>query len=116
VAFATLSKENKRSLVNKSMSTIHAIIMFYIAINYWLYENPKMIFDKNVGETTALSIDYMLGYLIYDLIYELTNSKPHLDTLVHHILGILSNSSTRISNNGGAAFYTYSYISYYYNK
>jgi hypothetical protein len=47
----------------------------------------------------------MMGYLWYDSIFEFSYSKQ-TDTLVHHVLGLVSHLSSRLSDNGAAKFYS----------
>jgi hypothetical protein len=58
----------------------------------------------HIGATEALCLDLMMGYLWYDSIYEVM-SDGQVDTLGHHILGLISHMSTRLSNSGPLGFY-----------
>jgi hypothetical protein len=60
------------------------------------------------GQVTAwetFTVDVMMGYLWYDIVFELLQTRQ-LDTLGHHVLGIVSHLSTRLSGNTGASFTT----------
>lgn len=46
-----------------------------------------------------------MGYLWYDMIVEISSSAK-LDTLSHHILGIASHMSSRLSDNHAAGYYS----------
>lgn len=97
--------EEQKAWFNRGVSTIHASVMFTITIYYWLFVNPNFqISDAgNIIETYAL--DIMMGYLYYDILYELLTSQQ-TDALSHHILGLVSHLSTRLSNNTAAAYYS----------
>ena len=71
---------------------------------YWLYLNPKMEIGQYVDDYQARCVLVMMGYLLYDTVYELTASKQIM-TLGHHVLGGASHLSVLMSYNGGAGFY-----------
>jgi len=48
----------------------------------------------------------MMGYLWYDALLELFNGDAKLDTLGHHVLGICSHLSSRLSDNHAAGYYS----------
>ena len=51
----------------------------------------------------------MMGYLWYDLIIELhsglKSAKFDKEIMAHHVAGLISHLTSRISNNGAAGFY-----------
>lgn len=97
------SKGNKMSFYNRGVSTIHAIVMFVLSLYYWLFLNPKMVIhDMDTYQSTCLLL--MMGYLIYDTVFELSASRQPM-TIAHHVLGAASHTSSLISYNGAAGFY-----------
>jgi hypothetical protein len=67
-----------------------------------------MIINKNdsIPSFEGSTIDLMIGYLIYDLLVELFSTRA-LDMIGHHLLGLLSHISCRITDNEAGAFYRY---------
>ena len=61
--------------------------------------------NVTVSAYEARTVDIMMGYLWYDIIQEMSSGKVELDTIGHHIMGVTSHLSTRLSNNGAASFY-----------
>lgn len=97
------SKGNKMSFYNRGVSTVHAFVMFFLSLYYWLVLNPKMIIhDMDAYQTYCLLL--MMGYLVYDTMFELSASRQAM-TIAHHVLGAASHISTLTSYNGAAAFY-----------
>lgn len=102
--FSSISKINRKEWYNRGVSLIHAITMFSRTSYYWVFLNS----DKKIMESThheIVTIDIMMGYLLYDLIYESLFCQQR-DVLAHHLLGLVSHISTRLSNNNAAIFYT----------
>jgi TLC domain len=79
--------------------------MFMMTASYWLKENPEMKIPHAVGATEAFCLDIMMGYLWYDIGYEMVDTWQ-ADAIGHHILGLISHMSSRLSNNGAAGFYS----------
>lgn len=107
--FAETFKE-KRSLrigwYNRAVSTFHATAMFSLTMYYWIYMNPEVqISHQKVTVLETVTVDIMMGYLWYDIIFELLHTRQ-LDSLGHHVLGLISHLSTRLSGNTGASFTT----------
>ncbi len=100
----TLNKKNKKVWHNKAVSIIHAITMFALVMHYWIGVNPSMSMPEKVGVHEARCLDFMMGYLWYDSLWEIF-SDGQVDTLGHHILGLISHLSTRLSDNGASGFY-----------
>jgi hypothetical protein len=65
-----LTKKSEKLWHNKSVATIHAITMFYLAISYWTTVNPEMKISDHAGFHEKRCLDLMMGYLWYDSIYE----------------------------------------------
>ena len=99
------SKKQQKAWYNRGVSTIHACVMFYITIFYWLNINPKVQISSAGNRIEARALDIMMGYLYYDILYEMLTSRQ-TDALSHHILGVISHLSSRLSNNRAAAFYS----------
>lgn len=104
--FNTLSLANQRDWYSRSASTVHAIVMISMMLYYWIWINPKQEITEFVTYHQALALDIMNGYLIYDSIVDLFYSNSSFDMLGHHVLGYLSHSSSRYSNNGAAGYYS----------
>lgn len=99
------SKKQRKAWYNRGVSTIHASVMFTITLYYWIYINPEVQISKAGNRIEARALDMMMGYLYYDIIYELFTTRQ-ADALSHHILGLISHLSSRLSNNKAAAFYS----------
>jgi hypothetical protein len=50
-------------------------------------------------------VNLMIGFLWYDLVVELCQTRQ-IDTLAHHIIGLLSHYSTLLTNNHASCYYT----------
>ena len=99
------SKKQKKAWYNRGVSTVHACVMFSMTAYYWLYINPTVQISSAGHKIEAFALDIMMGYLYYDILYELMTSRQP-DALSHHILGVISHLSSRLSNNKAAAFYS----------
>eukprot|EP01040_Poterioochromonas_malhamensis_P003509 gene3509-3750_t len=81
--------------------------MFSRAFHYWTSINVEYQLYEEVSLYEAITIDIMMGYLIYDTIYELAmNPKLDIPTLFHHVIGFVSHYLTRSLDNGSASFYS----------
>lgn len=91
-------------LQNRTVSTVHAALQFILTAHYWATYNPRVKIIEN-SNYEAFCLDTMMGYLWYDIIIELFFTK-NVEALGHHVLGIVSHLSSRISDNKAAAFYS----------
>ena len=81
--------------------------MFSSTTCYWFYLNPSFdILVKTDGKLENQTLHIMMGYIIYDTIYELTSSSKQIDILIHHIIGFLSHLSTIYTQNNSALYYS----------
>ena len=99
------SRKQQKVWYNRGVSTIHACVMFGITAYYWIYVNPSVEISAAGNRIEARALDIMMGYLYYDILYEMCTSRQ-TDSLSHHVLGIVSHLSSRLSNNKAAAFYS----------
>lgn len=90
---------------NRATATMHAVIQFSLAANYWLFENPNRTISPRVSPFEAMALDLMLGYLIFDTVVEAT-ANCERDTMLHHVMGLISHFLTRYYDCGAAAYYT----------
>ena len=102
-SFSKFSGSNKIYWYNRNVSVVHACLMTYFGISYFLKEETAVI-APNVSEYQKIAIDVMIGYLIYDTIVELFVGGGKL-ILAHHVFGLLSHISTRYADCGPAAHY-----------
>ena len=102
----SFAKKDMTAFYNRTVSTTHAIVMFSLSLYYWLFLNPTMQIGEYVDEYQAKCVLVMLGYLVYDTVFELSASKQVM-TLGHHILGGASHISVLYSYNGACGFYRY---------
>lgn len=82
-----LSKNIQLSYYNRLVSTFHACIMFANSVQYWFTINPSLEITQYNSYYQTKCVLYMIGYLIYDTMFELLFTKQ-IDTLGHHVLGI----------------------------
>uniref|UniRef100_A0A7S3LZR4 TLC domain-containing protein n=1 Tax=Spumella elongata TaxID=89044 RepID=A0A7S3LZR4_9STRA len=101
----SFSKSNKASFYNRCVSTVHALIMFSLALYYWLFINPTVVIVPMTDYESGCLL-LMEGYLLYDTIFELSTGGRNIMTIGHHVMGFLSHSSSLISYNGAAGFYS----------
>ena len=102
------TKKQRLASYNRGVSTLHAVYMFFHTVEYFIYVNPGFEILTDVSGISLLTrhlLDSMMGYLWYDMTVELLGTRQ-TDTLLHHILGIASHMSTRLSNNSAAGFYS----------
>eukprot|EP01031_Cornospumella_fuschlensis_P047590 gene47590-58301_t len=65
------------SNVNRVVSAVHAMVMFYLSATYWLqvplsfWLMDNVVLDKEVTAHQSLTIHCMIGYLLYDTVIEL---------------------------------------------
>ncbi|KAJ1432310.1 hypothetical protein B484DRAFT_395033 [Ochromonadaceae sp. CCMP2298] len=79
--------------------------MFANAIYYWVFLNPSVVISQPMDEYQAGCLLWMMGYLLYDTVFEAVSGTQIL-TLGHHVLGIASHLSSLLSYNGAAGFYS----------
>jgi hypothetical protein len=106
--FHVLSEENRSSCYNRLVSSVHAVVMFTIAVYYWGFCNTELSFDYIKLHTAWIenfALNLMLGYLLYDCLFELMHARQ-MDTLVHHFFGILSHSTSLWTQNPAALYYS----------
>lgn len=74
-------------------------------MRYWFMINPSMKIGEEDNTFEGRCIDIMMGYLWYDIIVEVNSFQPEMETIGHHILGLVSHLSSRLSDNNAACFY-----------
>lgn len=94
------------SLVNRFVSSVHAVTIFSVSAYYWLTINTELSIASEMGSYERLSILIMMGYLVYDTFFELAASGGQLDTIGHHLMGLLSHATAVYTGNSASAFYT----------
>lgn len=94
------------------MATIHAVVMFSRAAYYWASLNSKMNIEEVPSDYQLVTIQMMIGYLVFDTVFELSNERDPA-TLIHHVLGLISHACTIHFADGPGAFYRYYYNNYY---
>lgn len=99
------SRKQRKAWYNRGVSTVHASVMFSLAVYYWVLINPGVEISDAGNRIEARSLDIMMGYLYYDILYESLTTRQ-TDALSHHLLGLLSHLSSRLSKNNAAAFYS----------
>jgi hypothetical protein len=97
------SMQLKHQICNKVVSGFHSIVMFSLTFFYWFWINPNFQFHSTTF-IEAVSQDFMLGYLIYDTVFEVTTTKEY-DAIGHHLLGFWSIGCTRVLANASASYY-----------
>ena len=97
------------SIIWRTCSTTHAVIMFSLSTYYWIYVFPKYrtrdfasIHKIETYEENAFQL--MIGFLWYDMIVEISQTCQ-IDSVIHHILCLLSLYSTLITNNHATTYY-----------
>lgn len=98
---------------NRNVSFVHAAIMFFRAYQFWSSQEPwqldvsvAAINSRGISPFESLTIDIMIGYLIYDTIYEFRTNKGVALMLAHHLVGFFSHVLTRVFCSGPASYYT----------
>lgn len=127
--YRSLSTSHRLEGYNRFVSLIHSSLMFGLDVRYWwnnhIFAHVK---DKIYSSMEKSMIDIMIGYLVYDIIFELfkglgnsgTTSGAtkiskrgkykgiveHILIILHHFAGIISHISTRVSNNSMCFHYS----------
>jgi hypothetical protein len=109
--FSFLPTEKQNLWFNKAVSTCHAVLLYSLTVYYWLMLNNRFSMGYQHQDCfELLLIDLMIGYLIYDMLYEmydaLNTANLKTDILLHHILGFTAHIVTRFTLNKAAIFYT----------
>lgn len=107
------NKKNVDNWNNRVVSLIHASIMSYRAIYFWLVlesgalsVSPEYINQRPISGFESRTIDLMVGYLIFDSAYEFSTNKGVPMMLAHHGMGFFSHLLVRATCCGPAAYYT----------
>ena len=84
--------------------------MFTLTLYYWFAIVPysrKIDFasKSKLGSYEVFTLDIMVGFLWYDLVIELSQTRQ-LDTLAHHVIGLITHYSTLSTNNHASCYYT----------
>jgi hypothetical protein len=103
--FQSLDQKTRREWHNRFVSILHATVISSSAIYYWVYINPSQLIPEKMSASQCLLVDVMMGYLWYDLIFEVMNGGS-FDIVGHHFIGLISHYSTRLSTNGAAGITT----------
>ena len=72
---------------------------------YWTQLNPNRTIHPIVNFYDGMCLDVMMGYICYDTLNELRNTRDW-DVLGHHVLGFISHILTRIAGSGIASHYS----------
>ena len=80
------------------------MVMSSITIYYWTKINPSFLPSPLVLPLQAFANDLMVGYLLYDVIYEVMYAKQS-ETVLHHFLGLFVHLITRFTKSGISSFY-----------
>lgn len=113
--FNKLKEDKKKASnwYNRNVSFVHATIMFVRAYQFWTnMENWHLdvtvtnLNNRGISSFESLTIDIMIGYLIYDTLYEFKSNKGVALMLAHHLVGFFSHVLTRLFCSGPASYYT----------
>lgn len=94
--------------MNRICAAIHATFQFSLTVYYWIFLNTSVDFNRDNKYIKDFEIschDYMMGYLIYDVIIEIIGSRNKLN-LMHHIIGYASHLSVRLTDSHAGRFYS----------
>ena len=103
---------NPKALVNRIVASIHAALMFFLAISYWIRSYPAIL--QSPAGTVAdpqqiFAVEIMLGYLLYDCLIDTMWPKDDgtwdLSMVVHHIMGAISLGAVRYYHSVPGYFY-----------
>lgn len=102
--FRSFTKQNKLAWCNRTVSIFHSIVMFTRACYYWVRVNPTFEVPIRIGYFEEATMDIMVGYLLYDTVYELALGDGGL-IIGHHVAGLISHLLGRSTRSGPSAFY-----------
>lgn len=107
--FAIKEKYIRWSFYNRTVAMIHSCVMFWLTARYYYSINPgyDVTVPNDEGDTwVAMSNDFMVSYLLYDLSHEIYfTEKPDKETLLHHVLGLMTHTSARCLGSRIAGIY-----------
>lgn len=105
--FQSLDPDIKKSWYSKSVGITHALIMTFRSSYYWMYMNPSWELRETATFFEIKTVDFMIGYLLYDSHYTIFYGSKSLEVLAHHAFGLLAHVLTRIyEEDGYCIFYT----------
>mmetsp|Transcript_9152 Transcript_9152/g.13795 ORF Transcript_9152/g.13795 Transcript_9152/m.13795 type:complete len:282 (-) Transcript_9152:71-916(-) len=121
-----LSSSTRVLWQNRSTSLFHSLVMSGLFFIYWANIHSFRVSDDSIGVVESFSMKVMVGYLIYDLVFEVhsfytglirpstskskSKKKGSIDwasvqIIVHHILGLVSHMSLLRLDCGGGSRY-----------
>ncbi len=108
--FAGKDKHIRWAFYNRAVATMHSSTMFMMTIHYFLNINPGYVvnthFTSEGSAMVAMTNDFMVAYLIYDVIHEwYFTEKPDKETMLHHVLGLVTHLSARLLGSQIAGVY-----------
>jgi hypothetical protein len=108
--FASKDKHIRWAFYNRAVAIMHSSTMFMMTIHYFLNINPGYVvnvpFTSEGSAMVAMTNDFMVAYLIYDVIHEwYFTEKPDKETLLHHVLGLVTHLSARLLGSRIAGVY-----------
>lgn len=105
--FAKKDKYIRWSFYNRTVATFHSIVLTYLSFSYWWNHNLSFNINGYIADDYCIRcVDYMVAYLIYDGLHELTFPfKADKETLLHHVLGLITSISARFMNSNLCIFY-----------
>lgn len=66
--------------------------------------NPSMTINESITAYEAETMDIMVGYLLYDTVFEMFFGDGGL-IVGHHVAGLVSHLLGRVTRSGPSAFY-----------
>ena len=102
-------KGNNKELVNRIVSSSHAILLSILSLLFWKDNNIFYYsLDNEINSIVYILIDIMIAYLVYDTIIDTIWSLPNISgtqMLIHHLLGLYSLIIIRYYNSIHAMYY-----------
>ena len=110
-----LKNKDSRPLVNRIVSSLHALLLFYAAGFYWVVKVGMLTLFKlprtgSIDEWSGSCIDIMVGYIYYDIVADiipeiiLKGTGEYL-MIAHHVVGLASLLLIRIYDFAPGAHY-----------
>ena len=104
-----LTGKEARALPNLVVAAVHAMTLFVASVRHmsavWSSEAGALLFSvKSVtpmAPAEAFWCCAMIGYLLYDTCLAVLNGGEGYDMIAHHMLGLVSWGSLRLTDHGG---------------
>lgn len=102
--FSSLSLPIRQSWYHRLVSSLHALVMSSLVVRYWGRVNINLAVSDAIGPLQKTSLDVMVGFLFYGILFESLLSKSY-DTAMYYLVGLVIHLLTRYSDSGVSMYH-----------